>query len=250
MEKKARYFSADDLYAKGFSPVDFWANVEKSSEEGCWWWKGKRYGNKYAEPHAAYGGYNVDGKTFLAHRISFTLCVGTIPKGKLCLHTCDRPLCVQPLHLFVGTHVDNVRDMDIKRRRGVRRGHRGEKNSLSKLTDAQVVSLRERYAAGDVTQKQLAEEYGVIRQTISTWVSGKRAGTTAISRPPREYATRGEGHYEGKLTTDAVRTFRSRAAAGHRLKDITDEHNATVTAPVTKQMVWRIIHRKAWTHVE
>ena len=222
----------------------FWPLVDKSrGEDACWIYTGQTNDR-------GYGVLYYQHLSMLAHRLSYTIHRGPIPAGRKVLHTCDTPPCIQPLHLWPGTHADNVHDMDRKGRRGKQPYHRGEKSPVAKLTDAQTTELRQRYLSGEVTQKQLAEEYGVIRQTISTWVSGKRAGTTSISRPPREYATRGEGHYEGKLTTDAVRIFRARAAAGHRLKDITDEYNATALAPVTKQMVWRIIHRKAWTHVE
>ena len=223
----------------------FLVNVDRSAgDKACWPWRGR------CDPRG-YGRFPYHGRDMLAHRLMYELLVGPLGAEKCVLHTCDNPPCCQVLHLFSGTHADNVRDMDAKGRRANNTwDHRGEKNPLSKMTDAQVISLRERYTTGDVTQKQLAAELGVTRSAVGAWISGRRSDTTSISRPPKDYATRGEGHYEGKLTADAVRVFRARAIAGDRLKDITDDYNATATVPVTKQMVWRIIHRKAWTHVE
>ena len=217
----------------------FWPFVDKSrGETACWIYTGSLNATGYG---VIYAGKN----SILAHRLSYAIHHGRIPDGANVLHTCDTPACVQPLHLWPGTHADNVRDMDSKGRRGSRQGHRGEKNPLSKLTDVQVASLRERYSAGGVTQKQLAAELGVTRSAVGAWISGKRAGTTSISRPPREYTTRGESHYEGKLDISAVRSIREIYAAGHKTMD-----ELATAYKVTKQMVWRIIHRKAWTHVE
>lgn len=71
-------------------------------ESGCWLWTGglsKGYGNI------------MDGtRCRLAHRVSYELFVGEIPKGKQVLHRCDVPCCINPRHLFLGTRSDNMRD--------------------------------------------------------------------------------------------------------------------------------------------
>lgn len=54
-----------------------------------------------------------------AHRVSWIIFRGKIPKGKHVLHKCDTPLCVNPKHLFIGTALDNIRDCFNKGRMGV-----------------------------------------------------------------------------------------------------------------------------------
>jgi hypothetical protein len=81
----------------------FWDRVEKT--DNCWLWRGPR------KP----GGYgSVRGTN--AQRIAWQLAVGPIPDGLWVLHRCDNPPCVNPAHLFLGTVVDNNRDMKAKGR--------------------------------------------------------------------------------------------------------------------------------------
>ena len=225
----------------------FWAQVDKSPHpKGCWIWTGKR------DPKG-YGYTQYHGKRWATHRLSYILHGRKIEDSRCILHTCDTPMCVQPLHLWPGTQKDNIADMDAKRRRGTIKGQRvGEKHPLAKLHDLQVVEIRKRYAVGDIMQKELAQEYGVTQSAISHILGGVRRSGPNIRRSPAENAAaiRGERHHEGKLTEETVRQFRAMSATGKTLKAITDTYNAHARKPITKQMVWRIIHRKAWTHVE
>lgn len=85
-------------------------------ESGCWLWRatgGRRYGSLF-----------VDGRREQAHRVSWLLHRGKIPDGLHVLHKCDTPLCVNPDHLFLGTHADNMADMKAKGR--ARSGHKRE----------------------------------------------------------------------------------------------------------------------------
>jgi hypothetical protein len=75
----------------------------------CWIWGGVRGTN-------GYGTIKKKSKAIRAHRASYELFVGPIPDGMHVLHKCDNPLCVNPEHLFVGTHIDNMRDMEKKGR--------------------------------------------------------------------------------------------------------------------------------------
>ena len=77
---------------------------------GCWLWEGR-------VDRRGYGRLKEIGRKFLAaHRLSWTLHRSEIPPGMYVLHKCDTPLCVNPDHLFLGTHLDNMRDMVQKGR--------------------------------------------------------------------------------------------------------------------------------------
>lgn len=99
--------------------IGFWDYVRKSEEPGCWIWTGSTKGN---EPQK-YGGFYFRGANWLAHRVSWVLTYGEIPKiedadsrGTCVLHSCDTPLCVNPYHLFLGTHKKNMEDKVAKQR--------------------------------------------------------------------------------------------------------------------------------------
>lgn len=78
---------------------------------GCWIWAGSKKGG------SGYGRVSHEGRYIGAHRGSYMAYVGEIPEGLLVLHKCDVKLCVNPSHLFVGTHSDNMQDM-LRKGRG------------------------------------------------------------------------------------------------------------------------------------
>ena len=89
----------------------FLVYVEKS-EDGCWTWTGKSRSGEGMR----YGLFRANGKYQGAHRVAWQIVHGAIPAGMHVCHHCDNPICVRPDHLFLGTHLDNMRDMVAKGR--------------------------------------------------------------------------------------------------------------------------------------
>jgi hypothetical protein len=116
-----------------------------------------------------YGKIKHAGRMARAHRVAWELAHGPIPREMRVLHKCDVRRCVLVDHLFLGTAAQNSADMVIKGRQ-----MRGESHVFAKLTDAQVAEIRAEYAAGGVTQKQLAVKRGCSRECVGLIVRGQR----------------------------------------------------------------------------
>lgn len=108
----------------------FFNKVKKTN--GCWLWNGAK--NSYG-----YGSFWYCERIVKAHRMSWMIHFGKIPKSHSVCHKCDNPLCVNPKHLWVGTHTQNMQDM-IKK--GRHKSHPGEKNGMSILTENDVIMAR------------------------------------------------------------------------------------------------------------
>jgi hypothetical protein len=122
-------------------------NIEIVTESGCWIWMLKL--------NHGYGAMSIGVKRMGAHRVSYKEFVGDIPKGMLVCHKCDVPSCINPDHLFLGTHQDNADDMVAK--------GRANKGARSKLAFEDVLKIRASKKEG----KELAAEHGVTVGTIS-----------------------------------------------------------------------------------
>ena len=133
--------------------IRFWAKVDKLGD--CWLWTAGRLKD-------GYGAFRIfTGNNTSAHRFSWELHFGQIPAGMLVCHKCDVPLCVNPSHLFLGTPLDNTRDMMSKMRHSI-----GEQRPASKLTNQKVRAIRRLLAKG-WRQAWLATLLGVDKTLIS-----------------------------------------------------------------------------------
>ena len=152
----------------------FWAKVDTSGE--CWEWTAARNSK-------GYGAFWDGTRHQKAHRYSWELQIGTIPEGLLVCHKCDNPKCVRPDHLFLGTYQDNAIDAINKGRMVPPPGYekyndawavRGERKGNAIFTDADIISIRERWRSGSATVREMADQYGTYRQTIRRIVKRER----------------------------------------------------------------------------
>ena len=140
----------------------FWGNI-KLQESGCMEWQ------KYRDKKG-YGAVKRSGTAYLAHREAWRLTYGALEDSVCVLHRCDNPPCCNPDHLFLGSRADNIRDM-ISKGRDVH--FSGEDNANSKLTDSQVVEIREMYKTGAYRQEDLAKMFHVDQTHVSRIVRGE-----------------------------------------------------------------------------
>jgi len=128
---------------------------------GCWDCGGTR--NRFG-----YGVITFGGKLRRVHRLAYETWVGPIPEGQVVRHKCDNPPCINPEHLETGTHQDN---MDDKMERGRYTCNSGETHQNAKLTQQDVADIRKEHERGVLTQRMLADVYGVSCSTISLIVN-------------------------------------------------------------------------------
>lgn len=129
----------------------FWERVKKQDGDGCWEWTGK------IDKASGYARVHVQGRGRIGvHRMSWELANGTkAPADREVCHKCDNRICIRPDHLFLGTTLENAQDKVQKGRQP-----RGTTNAAAKLTDAQVLAIRNT-PRGRGVRARLAADYGV-----------------------------------------------------------------------------------------
>jgi hypothetical protein len=145
--------------------VRFAAKVDRRGDHECWFWASQIQPN-------GYGMFKVGHRSAspkYAHRVSYEMTHGPIADGAHVLHRCDQRNCVNPAHLFLGTHTDNMRDASAKGRLAVARVANRER----------IAEIQRRWLAGGVTQRALAAEYGVHPVQIGRWLK-------AVKQHPHE----------------------------------------------------------------
>ncbi len=139
-------------------PIDnierFWSYVDIKGLFDCWEWQGSK-------DRDGYGQFRINKKLVGSHRLAYELYHGKIPDGKQINHKCNNRPCCNPFHIYAGTPQDNVDDM-------VRAGRQnklyGELHGMAKLTEKQVVEIREN--KNKLSKTKLAKIYNVSRTLI------------------------------------------------------------------------------------
>lgn len=148
----------------------FWKKVDKRGPNECWLWTASK-------DRWGYGVFTEKRKKkwISAHRLSWRLHTGKPAPTNLCvLHRCDKPACVNPSHLFLGTQSDNVADMMAKGRcRSGTRTPSGEKHRWAKLTVKEVNLLLALHRCGVFSMRAMEGTMGISRQHARSIISGK-----------------------------------------------------------------------------
>lgn len=143
----------------------FWSKVDVKGPDDCWLWKGPLHPCGDAQ-------WYWKGRLTLVHHVAFEIETGydmqtrkrVAGAGAIVLrHTCDNPPCCNPRHLLLGTQLDNIRDK-VQRNRCLK---------WTKLPDRVVVAIREKFSAGGITRKELADEFQICPSWIGRIVSNK-----------------------------------------------------------------------------
>jgi hypothetical protein len=162
-----------------------WSKIDKRMTDACWPWRGGLVGG--------YGAGTFRGKRYRASRKILAAKLGhDLPEGVQALHSCDNPHCCNPDHLFAGTNADNQADKKAKGRgAGISPKLRGSAHGRALLSEADVSNIWR--ARSYISQKELADRYGVAKSVISkimkqktwSWLTSeieKRLATEATRR--------------------------------------------------------------------
>ena len=146
-------------YPKTINREFFAARSRVNESTGCWEWL--RHLNQ-----GGYGTVKHHQRQWMAHRLAWRCFQGPIPDALVVCHRCDNRRCVNPEHLFLGTALDNMRDMIAK---GRKRAAKGEQSGVAKLTERQVLEIRQDLRP----QHVIAKELGISQSLVSMIHDGK-----------------------------------------------------------------------------
>lgn len=149
--------------------VRFFEKFLRGKPNECWPWQGARTPFGYGWFHLC------KNKKVLAHRMAVRYATGKKLRDitALVLHHCDNPPCVNPAHLYEGSHGDNSRDKVSRKRHTF-----GTRNPCAKLDDDAVRRIRKLRRLG-YSIRGIAAKIGVAFPTVQavlekrTWVHVK-----------------------------------------------------------------------------
>ena len=200
----------------------------------------------------------VGGSTKFAHRVSWVIEHDTdIPEGLVVRHSCDKHACCRPSHLSVGTAQENGQDKARGRKYLKLETHksgleyrplgRGEEAPNNKLKKAHILAIRAKAAAGGITHRELAEEYGVAIPTIRSIVQRKTwqfIGDSGEELYPPKPGRVGENHHKTWLTEEQVLEIRRLfAEEGLTYQELGKKFG------IADKNVGLIVRRATWRHI-
>jgi predicted XRE-type DNA-binding protein len=156
---------------------------------GCWEWTATRN-------HSGYGQIRTRSKPRHAHRVSWEIYRGPIGDGLHVLHRCDNRRCVNPDHLFLGTHVENMRDMNSKGRGAIH-----ERHGSAKLTEAVVAEIRS--LKGAMLQREIAAQFGISKSQVGNILRGEQWNGIKLTDPEPDLAAY-QSRYRNTQTGEAA----------------------------------------------
>lgn len=143
----------------------FWPKVDRGQPSECWHWRG-------AKSREGYGNFRLCGKVTLAHRVSLAIAGSAVTADHSVLHSCDNPRCVNPSHLRLGTHGENMAERNSKGRARGGALH-GAAHPAARLDAAQVAEIRALAASKSMSQRLIGAQFGISQGHVSNLLNSK-----------------------------------------------------------------------------
>lgn len=234
--------------ARFFSKLPIDRSIE---DDECWPWQEACF-------TTGYGAFWLAGTCVTAHRVAWVIGNNKpIPEGEVIRHSCDNRPCCRLSHLSNGTFKDNSQDLARGRKYLQWDTHkvgieykpepRGENKGINILSVEQVLDIRRKLKLFEVTQKKLAEDYGVSNQTISNIacrVTWNFLGDDGEELYPPKPGRVGSAHHKAKLVDEQVLDIRKKFSDdGRTYQELAKEYG------VDAKNIGQIIRRRTWRHI-